>query len=110
MKRTGTLVEAFTPWAGLVVGLVAAGAVHQIGSEGTFDNCGGMAPGPLLVVAALGLLASAVAGLVSWRSLHGEEGLARRIVAVISVGCAALFCLAILLPMIAALVLPPCFE
>jgi CHASE2 domain-containing sensor protein len=110
VKRNGSPIEAFTPWAGLAIGVLAAGFVHQFGAEGTFDKCAAMAPGPLLVVAALGLIASALAGLVSWRSLRSEEGVARRVVAIISVGCAALFCLAILLPMIAALVLPPCFQ
>lgn len=110
MKRTAILLETLKPWAGLAVGLLAAGIVHQLGSEGTFDNCAAMVPGPLLAIAAVGLLACALAGLVSWRSMRGEEGVARRVVAIISVGCAALFCLAILLPMIAALVLPPCFQ
>jgi hypothetical protein len=109
MKRE-TLTQAFMPWAGLVVGVVAAGFVHQFGSDSTFDKCGAVAPWPVLVVAALGLVACAVAGMASWRSLRGKDDLPRRVVAIISVGCAALFGLAILLPMIAALVLPPCFQ
>ena len=110
MRRTGSLAHASRPWAGLVVGILAAGFVHQFGSDGTFDRCGALAPGPLLIVAAIGFAACAFAGLVSWRSLRAEEIPARRVVAVISAGCAALFCMAILLPMIAALVLPPCFQ
>jgi len=110
VKRDASLKHAFMPWAGLAVGVVAAGFVHQFGSESTFDECGVVAPGPVLIVAAFGFLVCAVAGLVSWRSLRGEEDLSRRVVAIISVGCAAVFGLAILLPMIAALVLPPCFQ
>lgn len=97
------------PWAGLVVGIIALAFVHQFGSDGTFDKCATIAPGPLLLVAALGLMACAVAGLLSWRSLRASDDLSRRVVAIISVGCAALFGLAMLFPMIAALVLPPCF-
>jgi hypothetical protein len=110
MKRSSSLGEALMPWAGLIVGVLAAGFVHQFGSEGTFDKCGTIAPVPLLVVAMIGLIACAFAGLVSWKALRGSDDLARRVVAVISVGCAAVFSLAIVLPMIASMVLPPCFQ
>lgn len=109
MKRSGSLSEAFMPWAGLAVGVIAVAFVHQFGSDGTFDKCATIAPGPLLIVAAIGLIACLVSGAISWRSMHGSRDLARRVVAIISVGCAALFSLAIVFPMIAALVLPPCF-
>jgi hypothetical protein len=110
MKRAGKLADAFKPWAGLVVGLLAVSIVHQYGSEGVFNDCQTVSPGPLLLVAFLGLLACAGSGLVSWRTMRGSAEEARRVVAVISVGCAALFMFAILLAMIAALVLPPCFQ
>ena len=109
MKRTGSLAEAFAPWAGLTIGVLAVAIVHQFGSDGTFDKCATIAPGPLLAVAALGLIACGIAGWISWRSLSGSDDLARRLVAVISLGCAALFSLAILFPMVAAIMLPPCF-
>ena len=109
MKRDSTLATAFQPWAGLVVGVLSVAIVHQFGSDGTFDKCAAIAPVPLLAVAAVGLLACAISALLSWRSLKGEADLSRRVVAIISVGCAALFGLAILFPMIAALLLPPCF-
>ena len=110
MRRASSYAESFMPWAGLVVSLAALAFVHQFGSDGTFDSCSTHAPGPLLIVAAIGLFACVLAGLASWRSLSGEDGTARRVVAVISAGCSALFSLAIILPMIAALVLPPCFQ
>ena len=110
MKRNASITEALLPWAGLVAGTVAAGFVHQFGSDSTFDKCHAVVPGPVLLVATAGLLICILAGLGSWRSLRREKDLARRVVAIISVGCAVLFSLAILLPMIAALVLPPCFQ
>ena len=110
MKRNPTLKEASMPWTGLVLGTLAAGFVHQFGSDSTFDKCDAVVPGPVLLVGVAGLLTCLFAGIVSWRSLRGEAGLARRVVAIISVGCASLFALAIVLPMIAALVLPPCFQ
>ena len=109
MRRSGALADAFAPWAGLAVGVFAVAFVHQFGSDGTFDKCATIAPGPLLVVAVIGLVACLVAGSISWRSRRGSADPARRVVAIISVGCSALFALAILYPMIAALMLPPCF-
>ena len=105
------LIDAFLPWAGLTIGLLAAGLVHQIGSEGMFNDCRSVSPGPLLIVALLGLLACGAAGLASWRAMRGNDaGATRRVIGAISVGCAALFAFAILLPMIASLVLPSCFQ
>jgi len=98
------------PWAGLVVGLLAAGAVHQFGSEGVFNDCGSVGRGPLFIVALVGLLVCAASGWGSWRSMRGSGDEARRVVATISVGSALLFAFSILLAVIAALLLPPCFQ
>ena len=108
MSRPGGIRGMLVPWAGLVIGLVAAGLVHQFGAEGTFNDCRTVSPGPLLVVSIVGLLASTGAGVTSMGPARSETG-ARRVIAVISVGMAALFAFAIILPMIAALILPPCF-
>jgi hypothetical protein len=40
----------------------------------------------------------------------GRQGQARRVIATISVGMAALFSLAMLYPIAAALIIPPCFQ
>ena len=103
-----SLMVIMLPWAGLVVGLVAAAFVHQFGADGVFNDCRSIIPVPLLIVSVVGLMASLGAGAFSLRSARTEAG-AARVVAVISVGMAALFAFAILLPMIAALILPPCF-
>lgn len=104
------LIEAFMPWAGLVIGLLAVAIVHQFGSDGVFNDCRVVSPGPLLIVAALGLIACVLSGLWSWRSVRSSGSEVRRVVATISAGSAALFVFAIILAMIAALVLPPCFQ
>jgi len=109
VKRAGQSV-ALAPWAGLLVGLTAFAVVHQYGSDATFDDCGTVSPGPLLIVAFIGLVACAASGFASWRALRSSGSEVRRVVAVTSVGMAALFVFAILLAMIAALVLPPCFQ
>jgi hypothetical protein len=99
------------PWAGLIAAVAGGLLAHQFGAEGAFDNCLAVDPVPLLAVAALCILCIAIA---AWRSslvLRSEsEGTPRKLIAVVSVGFSALAIFATLLPMIAALVLPPCFQ
>jgi phosphoglycerol transferase MdoB-like AlkP superfamily enzyme len=111
VKRNGQFRDLFAPWAGLAVGMVAAGFVHQFGSEGVFDHCRPISPIPLLVVSVVGVIVTLAAAAISWPLLRKDsETHARKVIALISVGSAALFVLAMLLPMVAALVLPPCFQ
>jgi uncharacterized membrane protein len=111
VRRRGQLADLFVPWAGLAVGIVAAAVVHQFGSEGVFNHCKPISPVPLIVVALIGIAVTVVAGLASWRVIRGEEETpARKVVATISVGSSALFVFSMILPVIASLVLPPCFQ
>jgi hypothetical protein len=103
-----TFAQALLPWAGLVAGIASAAFVHQFGSEGMFDGCPGASPVPLVIVALAGLVICTIAGLASWLSVRSDLG-ARRIVGIISAGSAAVFAMAIVLPVVAALLLPPCF-
>jgi len=103
--------QAFKPWAGLVAAVVGAAVAHQFGAFGTFDHCPAINPGPLLAVAALCMIAVIAAASASAQvARRGSESGPRRLVAVISVGMAALALFATLLPMIAALTLPRCFQ
>ena len=103
--------DALAPWLGLVVGLIAWAITHQIGSDGMFDDCTTFSPGPLILVALLGIVASLIAGIISWGVVRdGKQGQARRVIATVSVGMAALFALAMLYPILAALIIPPCFQ
>ena len=109
MSAPGPASGLFAPWAGLVIGLLALILVHQFGSQGTFDDCQRVAPGPLLVVALTGLVVCLVAGAVSWRSA-GTERSTRRLIAIISLGSSLLYAFAILLGATATIMLPPCFA
>lgn len=110
MKRTSQFADLVMPWTGLAVGVVAAGVVDQFGSAGTFDHCRTISPIPLIIVALIGIAVTIVAALFSWRVIRDEdETQARKVVAIISVGAAALFVFAMILPIIASLVIPPCF-
>ena len=107
---TSRVVELLQPWAGLIAAVLAGAFSHQFGAEGIFNDCQHYAPIPVLIVAALcflGCLAGALASLTVLRRA-GEETTSR-VVSVISVGFALLVMLAILLPMIGAIILPPCF-
>jgi hypothetical protein len=109
MSALRSLVHGAVPWIGLIVGLLSLIIVHQFGSEGTFDDCRHLAPGPVLVVALLGLLACVASGLVSWRGTRGSDESARRLVGIISFACSIFFAFAIVLAIFAILLLPPCF-
>ena len=109
MTQARSLLAAFQPWAGLVIGILATGFVHQFGSDGLFNNCRVISPLTLLLVGLAGLILCGLSGYASWHSARSETG-ARRVVGVVSVGSSALFALAILLPLVAALVLPLCFQ
>jgi H+/Cl- antiporter ClcA len=103
--------DLLMPWAGLICGLIGGAIVHQFGSEGTFDRCDIVSPVPLLIVVILGLVFAVAGGLASWSVLRADtETQVRKLVATISLGMVGLFCFAMLLPAIASVVLPPCFQ
>ena len=105
------LWPAAKPWAGLVAAVAGAALAHQFGAFGTFDHCPAISPGPLLAVAAACLLAIVAGGWASAQvARQGSESASRRLVALVSVGMAALALFATLLPMVAALTLPRCFQ
>jgi hypothetical protein len=111
MKRSPAIRELFMPWAGLIAGTIGAGFAHQFGSEGSFDNCGVFSPVPLLIASLFCLLLVTLGGLESWRVIRsGAETPARKVIAAVSVGSVALYVMAILLPMVASLVIPQCYQ
>ena len=111
MKRSSELTDLLMPWTGLMTGVVTLSIAHQYGSDGVFDDCSAVSPAPLLIVSILMIAATLAGAFVSWRVLRNDvEAPARKVVAVVSLGASALFVLAMILPMIAAVVIPPCFQ
>jgi hypothetical protein len=101
--------DAFAPWAGLAAGTVGAGFAHQTGSDGVFDECAS-SPGLVLVVCFIGIAITAAGAFASWGVYRTDtEGPARRLIATVSLGTAALLVLAMILPIIASLVIAPCY-
>ena len=111
MKRAKEFADLMMPWTGLVVGVLALGVAHQFGSDGTFDHCESVSPGPLLLVSVFAIAATLWGAFGSWTVFRKDaETEARKVIAVISMGSSAFFLLAIIFPIVAALVIPPCFE
>ena len=109
--RSERIRDRFMPWAGLALGTLGAGLAHQIGAEATFQDCQFSSPAIVILGAIVGLLLVGLGALGSWRVYGGDgEGPARRLVATVSMMACALFALAIVLPIIASLVIPRCWQ
>jgi hypothetical protein len=103
--------DRLMPWAGLICGTSGAGFAHQLGSDSTFQDCTVGSPLVVVLGTAVGLALVAIGALLSWRvyATEGETN-ARRTVAVVSLLASALFAIAVVLPFIAALVIPRCWQ
>jgi hypothetical protein len=109
--RSATIRDRFMPWAGLALGTTGYFLAHQLGSDSTFQDCRVGSPWMVIVGTILGLAIVALGALGSWRVYAASgEGPARRLVAVVSVLSCALYALGIVLPLIAALVIPQCWA
>lgn len=108
--RSERFRAALAPWAGLVAGTLGGALAHQAGSEGVFDECNS-SPGLVLIVCLVGLVIVGAGALESRGVFRGNaEGPARRLVAAVSIGTAALIAFAIVLPILASLVIPKCYA
>ena len=103
--------DRFMPWGGLALGTLGAGIAHQLGSDATFQDCIAASPWLVIVGTIVGLALIAAGAFASWRVYAtGGEAPARRMIAAVSLMAAALLSLAVILPLIAALVIPPCWA
>ena len=103
--------DRFMPWAGLALGTLGGGIAHQVGAESTFQDCRYSSPTIVIIGALVGLALIGLGALGSWRVWSGDnEGPARRMVAIVSLMACAIFAMAVILPIIASLVIPRCWE
>lgn len=111
MKRSKELADLTMPWAGLIIGVIALAVAHQFGSDGSFDHCGAISPVPLLIVSVSAIVATLWGASVSLKIFQQDtETPVRKVIAAISMGSSAFFVLAMIFPIVAALVIPPCFQ
>jgi len=109
--KTERARDRFMPLAGLALGTLGAGLTHQIGADATFQDCQFSSPLIVILAVILGLGLVALGAVGSWRVYAADgETPARRMIAVVSVMACAIYALAIVLPFIAALVIPRCWQ
>ena len=102
--------DRFMPWAGLALGTLGAGLAHQVGADTTFENCRLGSPATVIIAAVVGLALVALGALGSWRVYSGEEASVRRFIAIVGLMACAVYAIAIVLPIIAALLIPGCWK
>jgi hypothetical protein len=99
------------PWAGLALGTLGAGLAHQLGADSTFQDCRVGSPLVVTIATIVGLVLIALGAAGSWR-VYGaeEEGPARRFIAAVSTMACAFYTMAVILPFIAAMMIPRCWH
>lgn len=109
--RRAALRDGFMPWAGLALGTAGFFIAHQLGSDATFQDCRVGSPWIVFAATLIGLAVVGAGAAGSWRIYAARaESPARRLVATVSLIACALFALGIVLPSIAALVIPGCWA
>lgn len=109
--KTERLRDGFMPWAGLALGTVGYFTAHQLGSDSTFQDCRVGSPWIVLLGTLLGLAIIAAGALGSWRVYTASnEAPARRLVATVGMLACALYAIGVVLPLIAALIIPRCWA
>ena len=109
--KTERIRDGFLPWAGIALGTTGYFLAHQIGSDATFQDCRIGSPWIVILGTLVGLAVIALGAVGSWRVYASEaESPARRLVAVIGLLASVLYVIGVVLPFIAALVIPRCWA
>ena len=109
--RAASIRDMLMPWAGLALGTLGAGIAHQLGADSTFQDCRVGSPWMVIVAVIVGLVLIGVGAAGSWRVFRADgEPPARRTIAGVSLMADGLFALAVVLPLFAALIIPPCWA
>ena len=109
--NTERMRDRFMPWAGIALGTLGAGLAHQLGSDSTFQDCRVGSPLIVIIATIVGLALIALGALGSWRVYIGDgETPARRMLSVVSLMASGIFAMAVILPFIASMVIPGCWQ
>ena len=103
--------DRFMPWGGLALGIAGFFVAHQMGADATFQDCRVGSPLIVMVGTILGLAIIAGGALASLSVFRSEsEAPARRLIAAVSLLATALFTLGVILPFLASVIIPGCWE
>src|SRR5437868_13811109 len=109
--RGASIRDTFMPWAGLALGTAGFFLAHQIGSDWTFQDCRVGSPWIVILGSLAGLATISLGALGSWRVYAARaETPARRLVAVVGLLACALYAIGVVLPFIAAVIIPRCWA
>ena len=108
--NTKSIRDGFMPWAGLAFGTTGYFLAHQLGGDSTFQDCRVGSPLMVIIAMLVGLAVIALGALGSWRVYADDEGPGRRIVAIVGLLADVLFAIGVILPFIAAMVIPRCWA
>ena len=111
MKTSERIRDGFMPWSGLALGTLGYFLAHQIGSDATFQDCRVGSPWIVIVGTIVGLAIIGAGALGAWGVFAARaESPARRLVAVVGLMACGLYVIGLILPLIAALVIPRCWA
>jgi hypothetical protein len=109
--RTKSIRDGFTPWSGLALGTTGYFLAHQIGSDSTFQDCRVGSPLMVIVGTLVGLTVIGTGAFGSWSVYAADtETPARKLIAIVALLACALYVIGVVLPLIAALIIPGCWA
>lgn len=109
--NTRSARDRFMPWGGIALGTVGFFVAHQLGSDATFQDCRVGSPLVVVVGTLVGLAIISAGALSSWAVYRNKaEPAARQLVASVSLLACIIFSIGVLLPFVAAMVIPRCWE
>jgi hypothetical protein len=103
--------DRFMPWGGIALGTLGFFVAHQLGGDATFQDCRVGSPLVVVIGTLVGLAIIAAGALSSWTVHRNKaEPAARQLVAAVSLMACIIFTIGVLLPSIAAMIIPRCWE
>jgi len=103
--------DRFLPWGGLALGTAGFFVAHQLGGDSVFQDCAFSSPLMVAIGTVAALILIALGAAASWRVFSADaEPQARKLVSAISLMACLLYTMGVLLPLIAAMIIPRCWE
>jgi len=109
--KVKSIRDGFMPWAALALGTTGYFMAHQIGSDSTFQDCRVGSPLMVIIATIVGLIIVCLGAVGSWGIYaNKDETAGRKLVAIVGLLACALYVIGIILPVVAALIIPACWA